>query len=323
LSLCWPKAPGPGPSFSSLVAKRGEEWQFVHDLADRARATVKRAFLAAVASLPDIAVTPLRQALRARDLSRLLELIAPVERGLQHALKAGDFVDALEDTYLKVARESGVRLAAALRRAPVALGFRFDMTNPRAVEFLAGYQGDLIRELTKETVGGIMDVIRDGYDTGFGALEMERQILSKPGFGLTARQRKSVERYHQTLLEGGVPPDRALAQRGVYERKVLSFRAETIARTETIRAAEYGRYESWRQAADQGLFDVGTTRVGWIVTPDDRLCPICRSIKSMNPDGVPFGQEFLAPGNRRLRNPPAHPRCRCGTRLIFNKPYLR
>jgi SPP1 gp7 family putative phage head morphogenesis protein len=84
-------------------------------------------------------------------------------------------------------------------------------------------------------------------------------------------------------------------------------RAETIARTETMRASNQGQQELWAQAEDAGLL-TGKEEQEWIVTPDDRLCPICEPM-----DGVtaPMGGSFRLNTGEVVDGPPAHPNCRC------------
>lgn len=80
-------------------------------------------------------------------------------------------------------------------------------------------------------------------------------------------------------------------------------RAETIARTESMLAVHQGQREAWAQAVDEGLLPEGVRRT-WIVTPDDKLCPICEPLdgEEADLDGL-FAGEF--------DGPPAHPNCRC------------
>jgi len=81
-------------------------------------------------------------------------------------------------------------------------------------------------------------------------------------------------------------------------------RADLIARTESMRAANFGQREAWAQAVDAGLL-TGDEQRTWIATGDEALCPICEAL-----DGATAGLdgEYPDPGGE---GPPAHPRCRC------------
>jgi hypothetical protein len=102
----------------------------------------------------------------------------------------------------------------------------------------------------------------------------------------------------------------------LYAQRLIAARAETIARTETLGAANWGAQESWRQAVQDGGLP-GEVKQFWIVTPDDRLCPICVEIPGMNPDGVGLGEPFETPEGP-VEGPPApHPNCRCSVGLVL------
>lgn len=73
--------------------------------------------------------------------------------------------------------------------------------------------------------------------------------------------------------------------------------AETVAVTETARAI--GAATQARYAAN------GIDKNEWLVSPDDRVCPICRGNEHEGP--VPTGDRFPS----GVPYPPAHPRCRC------------
>lgn len=79
-------------------------------------------------------------------------------------------------------------------------------------------------------------------------------------------------------------------------------RAETIARTESMRAAHEGQKQLWRQAEEEGLLN--KPKRTWITTPDDKLCPICEDLD---------GREAKLEGEYEpgIEGPPAHPNCRC------------
>jgi hypothetical protein len=117
----------------------------------------------------------------------------------------------------------------------------------------------------------------------------------------------------QRALESRKPlkPEQIERMVAAYQRKYLKFRAETIARTESIRALAAGANEAWRQAIASGQINGNLVRKIWRVSPDERLCKICKDIPAMNPRrGVRIDAPFkttLGP----MFLPPAHPNCRC------------
>lgn len=78
-------------------------------------------------------------------------------------------------------------------------------------------------------------------------------------------------------------------------------RAQTIARTESMKAVHQGQREAWDQAIDEGLIASDTKRV-WITTADDRLCPICEPLDGEEAD---LDGEYVS----GIEGPPAHPNC--------------
>jgi len=115
---------------------------------------------------------------------------------------------------------------------------------------------------------------------------------------------------------GTLTPDFINDMESLYAERLISLRAETIARTETLAATNYGAQESWRQAVDDGDLPAASKQF-WIVTPDDRLCPICVEIPGMNPDGVGVDEQFETPEGPVDGPPAPHPNCRCSIGLVL------
>lgn len=79
-------------------------------------------------------------------------------------------------------------------------------------------------------------------------------------------------------------------------------RAEVIARTESMMAANEGQREAWRQAVDNGWLDESTRRQ-WIASSD--ACPECDALDGEEAD---LGGNYPNDGGE---GPPLHPNCRC------------
>ena len=78
--------------------------------------------------------------------------------------------------------------------------------------------------------------------------------------------------------------------------KMIRQRALTIARTETIDAANQGQIKHWEDMEDKGYLIPETTRIEWILTPDDRLCKLCAELGGKRVKiGEPFGFGKLGP----------------------------
>ena len=90
---------------------------------------------------------------------------------------------------------------------------------------------------------------------------------------------------------------------------MIRRRARSIARTEVLRASNMGQQLLWEAAVDAGEWRAQDVRRVFIVTPDDRLCPICAPLDGMM---VGLADEFVSPTNgASALVPPLHPQCRC------------
>jgi hypothetical protein len=95
-----------------------------------------------------------------------------------------------------------------------------------------------------------------------------------------------------------------------YARKYRKYRAETIARTESMRALNIGMQEAWRQAVWEHKVVEGLVRRYWKVAHDERTCSVCMPVPDMNKQGVGLAVPFSTP-NGAVFLPPLHPDCRC------------
>jgi SPP1 gp7 family putative phage head morphogenesis protein len=143
-------------------------------------------------------------------------------------------------------------------------GFRFSGASPEAEAWAEDHAGELIKGITETT----RDQIRFVVSRLEGA-----DITSKEALAAIADAIGDEER------------------------------ARTIARTETMRAVHQGQQEAWDQAVEDGYLTGKEKRV-WIVTPDDKLCPICDELDG---EEARLGKDY--PGG--IDGPPAHPNCRC------------
>jgi hypothetical protein len=228
-------------------------------------------------------------------------------------------------------------------RQTVGAQLAFDLRNPRAIAFLRTYRFELIREISRESVEAIRNILLRAFQEGGHPWEQARLIRNV--VGLTQRQANAIANYYRTLTgmgsqlrpaleralrdrrfdrsimraieEGGfLDPDQIDRMTQRYYDRMLTYRAETVARTETIRANSEGRHETWRQAVEQGLIDPQTTKRVWIPALGERTCPVCAAVPDMNPDGVGLDEPFDTEEGP-IMNPPLHPRCRCVVALRF------
>lgn len=153
--------------------------------------------------------------------------------------------------------------AAYVRPTTLAPRMRFDGKNEEAQAWAREHAAELARDLSETTRHDIAEALVDAFESG-NMGDLEERI---------------------TLAVG----DEA--------------RAELIARTEVMKAANEGQRQAWNQAVDEGLLEGNERRV-WIAT-EGSACPICEELDGKT---AKLGEEYPDPGGD---GPPQHPNCRC------------
>lgn len=283
-----------------------EEFVELHEIADRARPRFRRAFLGAISQI--------RDSVTLRDLREDLEAgrFAAAIRGLQQASGRQLNLAGFKQELTRIVEAAGTRATEFLPQQ-VRVQIRFDLVNPFSVQFINEQSARLVREIDATTRQGLSEAVRIAFEEGVPPRELAREIRQR--VGLTARQQRAVANFRRQQVAAGVRGSRLRNRVDRFTQRQLRLRAENIARTETINAANAGQEALWQQARDEGLLEAGTRKV-WITTPDDRTCPICRPIPRLNEGGIPLDGQFRTPVGPRSR-PTAHPRCRCAMRLAF------
>lgn len=310
------------------------EYQWLHDIADGFAEPLRRAFLKALQTIRgSVQEAELRAAIASGSIERVLAVLG-LDKKAEEILAAA-MAPHVEDAMTEAGRQAPAKTITG------NLAMRFDLRNPYTADFIKDYDYRLIREIADDTRAGIKQVVSDAFEYGGHPYEQARII--RESIGLTQTQANAVDNFRSLLVNRdrdalsralrdrrfdptldaalGEAADRDLSDEQIgrmvdrYRERYVSMRAKTIARTETIRAANAGQQIAWRQAADKGFLDRHRARMGWMVTPDDRLCIICAAIPLLNPNGIPLGGMFITPEGM-ISGPTAHPNCRCITYLM-------
>lgn len=165
---------------------------------------------------------------------------------------------------------------------------RFDVQNIRAVAWANRNKLELVREISQEQRDVMRRVISDGVRAGENPIEVARDL--RASIGLTDYQARIVANYRRSLESGDLAgaltrelssghSDRTIAaamNRGSaltpaqidtavdrYRANWVTFRSETIARTEGLRVAHQGSREAFQQAVDAGDLDVEQLEREW------------------------------------------------------------
>jgi|SRR5579862_3995623 len=282
--------------------------------------------------------TALDVRITARLRAALLEAFAQLQAGasrdaLGHLLSAGVLTrsalsQALEALPAILQRAAAPLVTAATldsahielqALARVHLDVSYTAVNPHAVAAAATQAGRLITRITAATRENIQRVI--AWSIQVGLPPADAAALIRPMIGLTPQQGAAVINYRARLLADSPESidvaglDQAVTR---YTARLLTQRATTIARTETIDALTSGQRTSWTVAQQQGVLSP-TAKKEWIVTPDDRLCPLC---KQMTGKAVLIAENFLTPLGPKP-GPTMHANCRCALALQLASLALR
>lgn len=275
-----------------------------------------------------------------------------VERGnINEALgvidrQVGTLAGAITNVFQDAATAEAVAIVQQVGSTlPIAI--TFDPTNPRAANIMRQERMEFIREFSD----GQRVVTRDALAAGLQAGDGPRQIATdfRASIGLTQRQMQAVENYRRLLEQGSASAlqrdlrDRRFdgsVRRAVdgtkpltaeqidkmterYRQRMLTYRAENIARTEAGRALSLGRDEAMQQNIDSGAINPQMVDQKWatIVDGRERL-----SHETMNGQVQPWGQPFISGSGNRLRFPhdPLAPAdevigCRCSKVFVIRK----
>lgn len=175
----------------------------------------------------------------------------------------------------------------------------FDVTNSEAVGWARAHAGEMIKGMLDERRSMIQTIIADGIEKGRTVSQTSK--LLQNSVGLTERQGEALLALQDTLETEGLTPEEIDDEISTRAQEMTESRAEMIAQTETMEAANEGQKELWDQAVEQGLLS-GSESKEWIYTPDNYACQDCEDLDGTT---VPLSEEF------EDGDPPLHPYCRC------------
>lgn len=189
--------------------------------------------------------------------------------------------------------QSGASTAQAMEQK-LDFTLDFDRMNIRALNVANNSRYRLIREITQGQRDSIRGAITDGIRNGWNP--RQTAVAVRNSIGLTETQQGHVSRYRTALEQGSKSAlgrrlrdrrfDRtvnAAARNGRelptdvidrmverYRQNYVRHRAETIARTESLRAVHEGQAEMIQQAIDEGAVQPGQMKMTWISARDQR-----------------------------------------------------
>jgi hypothetical protein len=267
-----------------------------------------------------IARNDVEAALRALRLER--EFFQPLERAIEAAFYAGG-VAALSTP---IVAPNGERYLIG-----------FDGRHPRAEAWARANVGDRIVEIVADQRLMARDVIERqivaGVNPRTAALDIVGKVNRATGqreggfIGLTRQQsgfvdnmradlaglderyftRQRRDRRYDSLVRRAIADGRPLGQADVdrisaaYKRRLLAYRGETIARTESINALRAGRHEGYEQLVERTDIRADQLVRTWDATGDARTRPDHMAMNGQEIVGL--AQPFVAPDGSRLMYP--------------------
>lgn len=279
-----------------------------------------------------------------RDQTDLGEIEAAIRTGDWTAVSGKIEAAALrmaaeiQGSYIQAGQAAALWLDAQPQTADRLI--RFDVSNERAVARDRANQLELVQGYTAEQKIITRDVLAAGRSVGANPREMARDI--REGLSLTPDQAAAVRsyrrelesgRYHDAMARGlhDGRSDRRLERLGEqgksltpaqvdklvegYRENYVAYRAEVIARTESLRSVHEASAENIRQAVERGDLDAADITLEWHAAGDARTR---ESHRSMNGQQRKYGEAFTSGSGASLRYPgdPSAPvadtaQCRC------------
>lgn len=290
-------------------------------LIDQFEPVLRKAFLDAVYAMRGRAdIAQITAMLERRDIEGALRAVGLdpssfrlLDRGIANAFEAGALAT---ETAIPVLRGAdGFRTV-----------FQFNVRNPAAENWLRTYSSRLVTDILNDQRDMIRSYLQNGLAQGANprttALDLVGRINKSTGkreggvIGLTSSQEQWLRNYEAELSSdnplsalnrklrdarfdasvrkaaaNGTPVPAALKAKMVaaYKNRALRYRAETIARKETITALHTAQDQAMEQAIATGAVDPSTVTGTWHTAHDNRVREAHRELDG---ESVPYGQPF-------------------------------
>ena len=287
------------------------------EVADSLEPEMREAFLAMV-EVVRIEVGPeeLASMLERRDLVAIVDAF---ERAVGRSINFGT-TSLLSGVYSDLVTRT---------MTPVLSGTAsFNLISQLVLDRIRSTSANLVVGVGQDTINSVRQILSSNYIEGLGTGHAARVIRSV--VGLLPEHANAVGRFSNMLNNQGIGSAERTNLIEQYSQRLLNYRARNIARTETISAAEAGRVAAWVELANKGTLQRHRTKMEWVVTEDDRLCPWCAPMDGQQvgigeffisthkgfPDGKP---EVRGPGSERYDRTTLRPDPRSQPRDKFGR----
>jgi hypothetical protein len=189
----------------------------------------------------------------------------------------------------------------------------FSAANPKVKRWIDAHVGELIVQVDRDARESVKDIVTRAFNRGLPPLESAK--LVKQVVPLSGRYAVALDNHRAGLVEQGLSATRVDQLSNEYADRLLTSRAESIARTETANALNQGQQLLWEQSADEGLIDKDKAKRQWVIDPvTAKGCPVC---EPMDGQTVGLYEPFTTGLGDEVFAPVAHPRCNCLINLIL------
>lgn len=315
---------------------------------------LREAFLSAVRRIADrVSVAAVAEALARGDVEAAVRLVG-LDANDFTALR-----NAMHDAFAAGGSSVAETIPAIRDGAGALIKILFDVRNLRAENWIAERSSSLVTEIVADQLVMIRANLRAGLEAGLNprttALDLVGRISpatkTRVGgvIGLTSGQeawqrayaaeiassdpaalRKALDRglrdkrfdrsVEKAIASGEPIPVQIQAKMlAAYRNRSLKYRADTIARNETIRALGRSQTEAFSQAIDSGQVEAEAITRFWRTAGDERVRHTHRLIPGMNAKGVGWGEPFQTPTGPSMHAPhDVDIMCRCREVIRIN-----
>lgn len=313
------------------AAPRGDRAR-IEELVAREEARVRRAFRQFLDEVRSPAVRrQVREVLEREGVESALRVVDA------HVVRLGTVIARV---FQAAAANEAANLAGKLART-ARVAITFDPTYPRAADAMRRNTLEFVRGFTRSQREATRAALSEALMAGAGPVEVARAF--RDSVGLTEVQRRAVANYRRLLEAGDVqalardlrdrrfdssvarliaedePLGATRIQRMVeqYRSRYLQYRAETIARTETLRVLNQARVEAVAQTVEQAEINRAQVRRIWRATQDPRTRDTHAAMDGQargidEPFESPSGALLMMPGDPSLGAPASEiVNCRC------------
>ena len=174
----------------------------------------------------------------------------------------------------------------------------------------------MIVEVTQDQINIVRELVSSAQMGIYTPQQVARYV--RDSIGITQRQAGWVRNFRDRTFNDQITAGKTFAEAmrdtdnltDRYAKRIHRYRAEMIARTEILRAANEGRNEAWRQGIEEGYINPGVKKY-WSVEIDGRQCEECVAMGDQydEDNAIPISDQFVD------GDPPLHPMCRCDVLL--------